>query len=67
VREGKIREAIVHYKKSLQLKPNFAEAHFDLGLAYVMIGDQPSALEEYPILKMIHPELDQHLSHKISK
>jgi tetratricopeptide (TPR) repeat protein len=34
-KRGKLEDAIASYKKSLELNPNSANAHYDIGLAYV--------------------------------
>lgn len=65
--QGRIEEAIVNYTEALRINPDFAEAHFFLGLAYLMIGNRDSALEEHKILKTINPNLANTLSHKIFK
>jgi tetratricopeptide (TPR) repeat protein len=44
-------EAMEMYKQAIQIYPNFAEAHFLLGRAYVSLGDLVSALKELKILK----------------
>ena len=54
-------------RKAINLKPDFAEARFSLGLAYWMIGDRVSALEELRILKMNNPDLASTLSQKFVK
>ena len=66
-RQGKIQEAIAHHHEALRIKPNLPEAHYSLGLAYLMIGNRESALEEYRILKTINPNLANTLSQKILK
>ena len=66
-RLGKFKEAIAHHREALRIKPNLPEAHYALGLAYWMNGNRESALEEYHILKTIHPGLANSLLQKISK
>jgi hypothetical protein len=47
------------------IKPDFAEAHFSLGLVYSTVGNRSLALEEYKILKSINPDLANRLSQKL--
>ncbi|MGA2465782.1 MAG: tetratricopeptide repeat protein [Thermodesulfobacteriota bacterium] len=67
LRQGKIEEAIVHYTEALRGRADFAEAHFSRGLAYLMIGNRGAAMEEYEVLKKIHPDLANALSQKMIK
>jgi len=53
---GKARqysEAIGQLKEAIRLKPELAEAHFALGLAYLSIGDRQKALNEVDALSRI--------------
>ena len=38
-RSGKINEAILQYEQAIKLRPKYAEAHYNLGLAYVASGE----------------------------
>jgi tetratricopeptide (TPR) repeat protein len=67
LRQGKIQEAIVHYTEALRGLPNFADAHYSLALAYLMIGNRGAAMEEYEILKKIHPDLVNAVSQRMMK
>ncbi len=40
-------EALKSYQKSIQLKPDFAEAHIKIGSLYEKIGEQEKAIESY--------------------
>lgn len=46
---------IESFKHTISIKPDYAEAHFNLCLAYSILGDKISAFHEYNVLK----ELDQ--------
>jgi len=48
---GRYEEAIESYKQAVLIKPNLAEAHLNLGMTFLRVGDKGSALEEYKILK----------------
>jgi lipoprotein NlpI len=41
----------------LRIDPDYAKAHNNLGLAYFLLNDRSSALEEYKILKELDTEL----------
>jgi Flp pilus assembly protein TadD len=43
-REGKPREAVRYLTKAVEIDPEFAEAHHNLGLAREQAGDEPGAL-----------------------
>ena len=51
--------------RTLQLKPDFAEAHYLLGLVYLNLGNKGAALDEYRILKSINEVLAGKLFNKI--
>jgi tetratricopeptide (TPR) repeat protein len=44
---GRIDEAVPHFAKSCQLKPDFATCHLHLALGYSMQGRYTEALQEY--------------------
>lgn len=54
-------EAIEAYKQAICIKPDDAEAHYYLGLTYLLLEDRGSALQEYRILK----DLDKDLANKL--
>jgi predicted O-linked N-acetylglucosamine transferase (SPINDLY family) len=43
--EGKAKAAISLFKKSIAIDNKIVAAHFDLALAYMQMGDEPSAIE----------------------
>jgi tetratricopeptide (TPR) repeat protein/ADP-heptose:LPS heptosyltransferase len=45
--QGKLDEAIVQFRKALQLQPNHAETHNNLGNAYALHGDLGHAVASY--------------------
>ena len=55
------QEAVASFKAAIALRPNFAEAHFNLAVAYVALGDKKGVLEEYKTLKTIDPALQRNL------
>jgi tetratricopeptide (TPR) repeat protein len=44
-------------KEATRLKPQYAEAHFNLAVAYVALKDRKGALEEYSKLKALDAKL----------
>ena len=55
------------FKQAIRLKPNYADAHYFLGLAYLLIDDKGSALEEYKTLKKLDPKNVDELLNLINK
>jgi tetratricopeptide (TPR) repeat protein len=50
---GKIPDALVHFQKVIELKPDHAEAHYQSGMAYLNLGKLPEAIamfEKYLVL-----------------
>ncbi len=45
--DGKPVEAVAALRKAIQLRPEFAEAHYELGRALERMGDTPGAVAEY--------------------
>ena len=42
---------IESYKRAIRIDPDFAFAHYNLGVALLQSGDKAAALDEYKILK----------------
>lgn len=59
--------AYVAYKQAIRIKPDDARAHSNLGVAYLIIGDRGSALNEYKILKDMDSDLANGLFNLIYK
>jgi len=53
---GTMEEAIEFFKQAIRIKPDYADAHNNLGLAYLGLNDRGSALEQYKILKKLDTE-----------
>jgi Flp pilus assembly protein TadD len=45
--EGKIPEAVSHYKEAIRLRPDFGKAHLDLGALLARMGDRAGAAAEF--------------------
>jgi tetratricopeptide (TPR) repeat protein len=61
------KEEIESYKQAIRLDPDNAEAHYNLGLTYLCLEDNGSALEQYKILKKLDTELANRLFDLIPK
>ena len=51
---GEIEKAIDAYNRAIQIKPDFAEAHNNLGNA---LKEQPEAVAAYQRAPAIHPDM----------
>ncbi len=47
--EGRIPEAVSHYKEAIRLKPDFGKAHLDLGAVLARQGDRVGAAAEFRV------------------
>ena len=46
-------EAVQQYQTAIRLKPGYASAHYNLGLAFVALNNRNAALEQYRILQRL--------------
>ena len=46
--QGKLDQAMAQYTEALRLKPDYAEAHNNLGLALAAQGKLDQAVAQYP-------------------
>src|SRR5208283_1370777 len=56
LQKGNVDEAIVHYQKALQIKPDFAKAHYNLGNALLQKGNVDEAIVHYQKALQIKPD-----------
>jgi tetratricopeptide (TPR) repeat protein len=56
-REGQVEEAIAHCRKALEIKPDYAEPHHNLGLAFFQQGRLDEAVSQYQQALEIKPDL----------
>ena len=49
--------AVEHGAQAIRINPDYAEAHYSLGVAYLLIRDRNSALDEYKILEKLDIDL----------
>ncbi len=52
----KYKDEIEAYKKAIKIRPDYTEAHYNLVLSYLILGDKDSAIEEYKILQNLDPQ-----------
>jgi protein O-mannosyl-transferase len=59
--QGQLDQAIAHYRRALNIWPDYVEAHYNLGGAYIEKGEFDEALAEYRRAIEIRPdEADSH-------
>lgn len=62
VNESKYKEAIADFEKAVELKPDYADAYFNLGRTYFMIGDEDMACKNYKLAEHYgRPNLEDYL------
>jgi len=63
-KSGMYSEAIESYKRAIRIKPDYAEAYYNLSFSYMLSDDIKSAHEEYMLLKEINPQMAEDLYDK---
>lgn len=63
---GRYPEALPHLLEAVRLDPEFAEAHYRLGLTYVRLGDMKAARRERAKLEKLDVDLANLLAHLVS-
>jgi tetratricopeptide (TPR) repeat protein len=53
---GKLPEAVAQYEQALRIKPDYVDAHFNLGLALEKLGRTPEAIEHYQQALKLRPD-----------
>lgn len=53
--QRRIDEAIAHYRRAIELQPNYAEAHNYLGIAYAVQGEASAAAGEFKTALALDP------------
>jgi tetratricopeptide (TPR) repeat protein len=51
------QEALTAYKRAIELKTDFAEAHYNLGVLSLALGDRNQAEQEYNTLQSLNSDL----------
>jgi tetratricopeptide (TPR) repeat protein len=55
---GRLREAVAEFDEALRLDPDFAEAHDNLAVAYVHLGDLDGAARHFAAVVRLRPDAD---------
>jgi len=55
-KQGKIQEALTHFTEAVRTNPNYAEAHFNLGIALLRRGKIPEAIVYFNQALRINPK-----------
>ena len=53
---GRTEQAIGHYEEALRIRPDFAEAHYDLGVALMHLGRAQEAMAQWEQALRIKPD-----------
>ena len=59
LRQRRPEEAIVKYERALEARPDFADAHFNLGLALELTGRREEAKQHYAEAARLDPSNDE--------
>ena len=59
---GSYRQAVKAFETAVRLKPDFASAHYGLGLSYLEIGDKRAAEKQEQILRKLKSRLADRLA-----
>jgi len=59
MQSGRLPEAIEHLQQALRIKPDFAEAHYQLGVGLEQVGRVQEALGHYEEAVRIKPDYTQ--------
>jgi tetratricopeptide (TPR) repeat protein len=64
--EGMYEEAIAAFNEVLKITPGYGDAHYNLALANVALGNESAAFKEYQILRNIDAKAAEGLYNKIT-
>lgn len=60
--QNKLKEAIADFKEAVELKPDYADAYFNIGRAYYLLNDEDTACDYYKLAeKHGRPNLEDYL------
>jgi tetratricopeptide (TPR) repeat protein len=59
MQDGKLEDAVRHYEEALRFKPDFAEAHCNLGIALGRAGRIPEAIEHFEQALRLKPDFTE--------
>ena len=66
-RSQTLSNAVASFQQAIRLKPNYVDAHYNLGFAYVSTDRKNKALQEYTTLLSIDKTVAQKLYEEINK
>ena len=55
--QGRTDEAIREYQAALRINPDYADAHYNLGVAYAQQGRTDEAMREYQAALRVNPDM----------
>lgn len=59
----KYKDAISDFEKAIEIKPDYADAYFNIGKVYFLMGDEDKACEYYKLADQYgRPNLEDYLS-----
>lgn len=62
INEKRYKEALADLEKATELKPDYADAYFNIGRTYILLDDEDKACEYYKLAqKYGRPNLDDYL------
>ena len=62
VNEKKYQEAVVDFEKAIEIKPDYADAYFNLGRTYYLMNNEDKACEYYKLAAQYgRPNLEDYL------
>lgn len=61
VNATKYKDAIPDFEKAIELKPDYADAYFNLGRTYFLLNNEDKACEYYQLAEYGRPNLDDYL------
>ena len=59
--KGEIEEAMASYRKAIEIRPDFADAYFALGLVVKLLGMVEEAMASYRKAIEVKPDLWMHI------
>jgi tetratricopeptide (TPR) repeat protein len=50
-----VADAVAHYQKALEINPNYAEAHYNLGKVFIQKGQLDAAITQFQEVLRLRP------------
>ena len=60
-------DALAAYRRAVEIKSDYAEAHYNLGVLHLALGDRNQAVHEYNVLKTLNSDLAISLFKKLTQ